>query len=117
MDKKRILQKLFWDRIIDPDYLLGLMEGMPERIPGEKTDLYRRLLTSCDWYTLLQIFSIQTLKDEILKEEVIVRVFPEELKNRYRYARKYYLNKLYPFQDEVLKFIQTGNTNFYLTGG
>nr|NJM04092.1 nucleotidyl transferase AbiEii/AbiGii toxin family protein [Desulfobacula sp.] len=30
---------------------------------------------------------------------------------------KYYLNKLYPFQDEVLKFIQTGNTNFYLTGG
>lgn len=88
MDKKRILQKLFWDRIIDSDYLLGLMEGRPERIPGEKTDLYRRFLTSCDWYTLLQIFSIQTLKDEILKEEVIVRVFPEELKNRYRYARK-----------------------------
>ncbi|MDA8133272.1 MAG: nucleotidyl transferase AbiEii/AbiGii toxin family protein [Desulfobacteraceae bacterium] len=30
---------------------------------------------------------------------------------------KYYPNKLYPFQDEVLQLIQTINSSFYLTGG
>ena len=30
---------------------------------------------------------------------------------------KYYPNKLYPFQDEVLQLIQTVNSSFYLTGG
>ena len=30
---------------------------------------------------------------------------------------KYYQNKLYPFQNEVLHFIQETNTSFYLTGG
>lgn len=29
----------------------------------------------------------------------------------------YYLNKLYPFQDEVLKAIQSLNVDFYLSGG
>ena len=86
--RKQILKKLFWDRNIDPDYMLGLIDGKPELIPGERTDLYRRFLTSCDWYTLLKIFSIRQLRDELLDENVITRVYPKELIQRYRYARK-----------------------------
>jgi len=37
---------------------------------------------------LLNLFSVTTLKDEILDEKVICRLFPKELRNRYRYARK-----------------------------
>jgi len=29
----------------------------------------------------------------------------------------YYLDNVYPFQDEVLKVIQNLNVDFYLTGG
>ena len=88
MDKKEILKKLFWDRNVDIAYMLRLLEGKPERIPGDRIDLYRRFLTSHDWYTLLNLFSVTTLKDEILDEKVICRLFPKELRNRYRYARK-----------------------------
>ncbi len=88
LDKKKIVKKLFWDRNVDIDYMLQLLEGKPEQIPGDKTDLYRRFLTSCDWYLLLKLFPINKLKDEVLNEKVISRLFPKELKDRYRYARK-----------------------------
>jgi len=88
MDKKRILKKLFWDRNVDMDYMLELLEGKPERISGDIIDLYRRFLTSCDWYVLLKLFPLSTLKDELLDEKVLCRLFPKELRVRYRYARK-----------------------------
>ena len=68
--------------------MLRLLEGKPERNTGDRIDLYRRFLTSHDWYTLLNLFSVTTLKDEILDEKVVCRLFPKELRNRYRYARK-----------------------------
>ncbi len=88
MNKNEILKKLFWDRNIDIDYMLNLLEGKPEFTPGDKADLYRRFLTSCDWYTLLKIFSKTTLKNEVFDEKVIGRLFPKDLRDRYRYARK-----------------------------
>ena len=87
-DKKQIVKKLFWDRNVDIAYMLRLLEGKPEIIPGDRIDLYRRFLTSLDWYTLTNLFSPTILKDEILDEKVICRLFPEDLRNRYRYARK-----------------------------
>ncbi len=88
MDKNRILKKLFWDKDVDLDYILQLLEGKPEDIPGDRIDLHRRFLTSFDWYTLLKFFSVDTLKKEVLDEKVICRLFPKDLRNRYRYARK-----------------------------
>lgn len=88
MDKRRILKKLFWDRHIDEDYMLELMDGQPERVHGDKIDLYRRFLTTCDWYTLLEIFPFAMLKNELLDEDIINRLYPKDLKEKYRYARK-----------------------------
>ncbi|HHE04496.1 MAG TPA: hypothetical protein ENL19_00375 [candidate division WOR-3 bacterium] len=88
INKKQMLRKLFWDRNIDTGYMLSLLEGKPELIPGDKIDLYRRFLNSCDWYTLLNLFSVDILKDEILDEKVISRLFPKELREKYRYAKK-----------------------------
>lgn len=87
-DKKQMIKKLYWDRDIDAEYVSQLIDGQPERIQGDRIDLYRRFLTSYDWYTLLKHFSLPKLKDEILDEKVISRLFPKELKDRYRYARK-----------------------------
>ncbi len=84
---QRILKKLYWDRNIDLIYLTQLLDGRPERILGDKIDLHRRFLISFDWYTLLKLFSIETLKNEVLNEKVICRLYPKELRKRYRYAR------------------------------
>ncbi len=87
LDKKQMVKKLFWDRNIDEDYILGLIEGQPELIQGDRVDLYRRCLTSYDWHTLVKLFPGNRLKDEVLDEKVVCRLFPKELRNRYRYAR------------------------------
>ncbi len=88
IDKKRMMKKLFWDRNIEVEYVFQLIDGEPELIQGDRIDLYRRFLTSYDWYTLLKQFSLAKLKDEILDEKVISRLFPKDLRDRYRYARK-----------------------------
>ncbi len=79
MDKISIIKKLFWDKDIDVNYILQLLEGKPEHIPGDRIDLHRRFLTSYDWYTLLEFFTIDTLKNEVLVEKVICRLFPKGL--------------------------------------
>jgi len=88
-DKKReLLHKLFWDKTIDIEYVLELLEGGPERFPGDKTNLYCRLLTTYGWYTLLKLIPLERLKCEALSEGVIKRLFPKELREKYQYARE-----------------------------
>jgi len=88
-DKKReLVNKLFWDKDIDIDYILKLLNGGHERSPGDKNDLYCRLLKTYDWYTLLKLISSDRLKHEALNEAVITMLFPKELRKKYQYARK-----------------------------
>ena len=86
--KRELLNKLFWDKKIDLEYVLELLHGGPERSPGDKTNLYLRLLKTYDWYTLLKLLSPDSLRDEVLNESVLVLLFPKELGKKYKYARK-----------------------------
>jgi hypothetical protein len=86
--KRELLQKLFWDRDTDAEYILELLDGGPERFPEDKANLYGRLLTTYGWYRLLKLIPIKRLKEEALSETVIGRLFPKELQERYEYARK-----------------------------
>ncbi|MDX9785237.1 MAG: hypothetical protein RBT11_00520 [Desulfobacterales bacterium] len=79
---------LTWDKHIDPAYLAQLLEGKAERHPGDKNELYRKLLTGCDWYTLLRLIPADRLKTEVLSEEVLSGLFPKALKLRYLYAKE-----------------------------
>ena len=88
-DKKReLLKKLYWDKNIDIDYILKLLEGGREINPGDRTDLYCRLLTTYDWYTLLKLVSIDRLGSEVLDDVVLSRLFPDALRKKYQYARR-----------------------------
>lgn len=86
--KRELLNKVFWDKKIDIEYILELLHGGPERFPGDKTNLYIRLLTTYDWHTLLKLLSSDSLKNEALSESVVTLLFPKELKKKYQYARK-----------------------------
>jgi len=86
--KKILLSRVFWDKTTDIDYAVELLNGAPERFPGDRTNLYCRLLTTYDWYTLLNLITVDTLKHEALSESVVGLLFPKELRKKYEYARK-----------------------------
>jgi hypothetical protein len=86
--KKELLSRIFWDKTTDVDYAMELLNGAPERFPEDRTNLYCRLLTTYDWYTLLNLITVERLKQEALSESVVGRLFPKELREKYRYARE-----------------------------
>jgi hypothetical protein len=51
----------------------------------EKINLLVSLVKSCSWYQLRAILSPKELAD-VLKEQVINRLWPASLKSRYQYA-------------------------------
>jgi hypothetical protein len=86
-EKEKILSKIFWDIDIDMDKLISKINEMSV----EPTDLetiifYRRLLTSCSWYTLLKLVPIDRIQ-KMLSDAVIQGIYPKELKNKLLYAR------------------------------
>jgi hypothetical protein len=87
-EKKRRLEMAFWDLAVDADSLLRLLNGEIEDAGGlDRHGLYRRLLSTYDWYTLLKIIPHERLS-QMLDDVVLDRLFPKDLKEKYRYARK-----------------------------
>ena len=85
--KKQLLSKTFWDKHIDVNYALRLLKGEPERFQHDRANLYRRLMSTYDWYTILDLIPVDQLRDVALSEPVVGQLFPKELREKYRYAR------------------------------
>lgn len=89
INKKEIIKKLYWDKNIENDYVMSLFDGKTNSSQEEDLiELYRRVLTSCDWSTITKLFPYEELKGRVLSETVINRIYPEDLRKKYRYARK-----------------------------
>ncbi len=85
---KEKLAALYWDADVPPEQLCRLMRGELDRIGHiDRINLYRRLLTTYDWYTLLSLIPEERL-GEALSAPVLERLYPASLKDRYLYARK-----------------------------
>jgi len=81
------LTAICWDTDADPDQLSRLLCGDIEKIGHiDRANLFRRLLTTYDWYTLLALIPPDRLR-EALSEAVLDHLHPASLKERYRYAR------------------------------
>jgi hypothetical protein len=82
-----LLKAVYWDADVSPAQLNRLLRGDIDRIGHiDRINLYRRLLMTYDWYTLLALIPPDRLA-EALSEQVLDRLYPESLKERYRYAR------------------------------
>jgi len=87
LEKEKILSRLFWDiheSRIDFDKLLDEKTEDIEWMAMQH--IYRRLLVSCDWYTLLKLMPLSKIK-AILNSPVLDRLYPKDLKHRFIYAR------------------------------
>jgi hypothetical protein len=87
-EKKRRLSMAFWDLKVNADSLLSLLNDDIEKAGSlDKKQLYRRLLSTYDWYTLLKIVPNENLS-QMLDDAVLDKLFPKDLKEKFLYARK-----------------------------
>jgi hypothetical protein len=85
--KEELLSKLYWDRDVKTDHLYHLLyDEVGETGNIEKINLYCRLLTTYDWYTVMKLLPVTKIK-KALSDEVINRLYPKDLKDRFLYAR------------------------------
>ena len=82
------LAKLYWDYAFDKKDLYKLLTGKIESVGHVcREDLYFRILTTYDWYTILKIIPPEQLRDA-LHDKVLNRIRFKDLKARYQYARE-----------------------------
>lgn len=81
------LTAIYWDMEVDPDQLSRLLRGDIEKVGHiDRVNLFRRLLATYDWYTLLALIPPDRLR-EALSDAVLEHLHPPSLRERYRYAR------------------------------
>jgi len=86
--RKELLSKLYWDLDYSPEYIENLLNNADKDNNSiEIINLYRRLLKTFDWYTLLKLVPPHQLK-HLLSDDVIKGIHPRELQNKYVYARR-----------------------------
>jgi len=85
---KKMLARLYWDVKVQPDELYALLKGEIERIGHvDNLNLYHRMLTTFDWYTILRIVPSDKLGD-LLSDPVLDRIRFKDLKEKFLYARE-----------------------------
>jgi len=88
-ESKRNLSRLFWDVNIPEEKLVSVLNGTIEPTPYlNASHIYSRLLMSTDWYEFLSLVPKSKWK-EAVSEDVIAKLPTADLKERYRYARKF----------------------------
>jgi len=86
-EKKKILLRIFWDIEINQMDLDELLDEKHKTIGDiESQKFFSRLLTSCNWYTLLKLMPPKKLQS-ILSNPILNKLFPKDLKEKYIYAR------------------------------
>jgi len=86
-EKEKILARLFWDSESEQTDIDKLIEENLQTLDEPHSQqFFRRLLSSCDWYSLLKLIPPQKLK-AVLSDQILDRIFPQDLKSKYLYAR------------------------------
>lgn len=72
---------------INPDQLYMLLMGKIDKIGSiRQSNLFYRILTSYDWYTILKLIPPQEF-NKLLEDDILNRIRPKDLKEKYLYAR------------------------------
>ena len=82
------LRQLFWDYDFSEEELQDLLRGNIQRAGHlDRTGLYSRLLSSLNWYAILDLVGNDHL-DELLSDAVIGRIHSNDLKRKYAIAKR-----------------------------
>lgn len=83
-----ILSNLYWDLNISAEEIYALLHSQPghQELPVEEINIYRRMLTTLDWYTILKILPAEKVRF-LLQDNVLQGLFPKDLQRKYQYVR------------------------------
>ncbi len=86
--KIELLSRLYWDSYVSPEMVYNYLfdKADAQSITFDPVNLYRRMLTTLDWYTILKLVPFEKL-DALLHEDVIQRLYPKSLQKKFRYVR------------------------------
>ncbi len=86
--KLNILSNLYWDLQISAEEIYAVLYNQPghKECPVEETNIYRRMLTTLDWYTILKILPADKMRF-LLQDKVLQGIFPKDLQKKYQYVR------------------------------
>ena len=80
------LKQAVWDYKISPHELLAILEGKKTTFSFNQQKLCARLLTSVDWYALVDIFGTRNLR-LMLNDDVLRNIWNNDARQRLIYAR------------------------------
>ncbi|MGD2088971.1 MAG: hypothetical protein PVH61_22525 [Candidatus Aminicenantes bacterium] len=88
VDLKR-LEQIFWDYNIQErgESLYNFVLSMKEIEYLDRNEVMARMLMSVGWYHLIDIFGLKNLRN-FLTDDVLQRIWVEDLRDNYRYARE-----------------------------
>lgn len=87
-ERLRYFKQIMWDSSISPEEMMEVFEDKRSHIRNyDKTALFKRILESYPWFTVIQLFSNAQIA-ELLTEEVIKKLRSASLRRQYNYARK-----------------------------
>lgn len=87
-EKKKLLYEAFWDKNIDTASIYDFLTGRAEQAQEiDKKSVFTRLLSTYDWFTLMKLIPGDLLP-EALSDDVISRLYPKQLRDKYDYARR-----------------------------
>ena len=87
-EKLKLMKGLMWDYNIPPEHCLEVLEGTRQNAGhyNEET-LFRKLLESYPWFTVLKILNIERIS-ELLTEKVIQSLRFQSIRTAYEFVRK-----------------------------
>jgi hypothetical protein len=77
-----------WDYNITVDEIESLLNGTTEKAGHYTLEaLFIKMASALPWFTILEIFGAEKVK-KMLTDDVIRKIWPESVRNKYRYVSK-----------------------------
>jgi hypothetical protein len=87
-EKLKYFEQIMWDSSISPEEIAEIFEGRQNNVRNyDKSALFKRILESYPWFTVIQLFSITQIA-ELLTDDVIAQLRSASLRRQYNYANK-----------------------------
>lgn len=89
LDLSEFLKPVLWSYNISPEELVGYLQKKEFIHPLiSREEIYREILKSYSWYSILKNVDSSILKD-MLDDKILDKLFPKSLISRYKYARQF----------------------------
>lgn len=87
-EKLKMMRQIMWDYHYSPEECLEVLEGKRRTVGHyNEKNLFRKLLESYPWFSILKILSLERIA-ELLTEDVVDSLRFPSMRKKYEFVRK-----------------------------